>query len=71
MSKENKNTEVNKTSIAPEKKMPDLSMSKGISGPGGKYDDAKEKKLKEDFRDEDEPVEPLLDKDGNEIGGEG
>lgn len=30
-----------------------------------------EKALKEDFKDENVPVEPILDKDGNEIGGEG
>lgn len=30
-----------------------------------------EKALKEDFKDENVPVEPVLDKDGNEIGGEG
>jgi len=69
MSKTKKDTGVNtgnSTTVAPQQE--ELNQDKNI------HSDDKtgyKKDVKEDFKDENIPVEPVMDDDGNEIGGEG
>jgi hypothetical protein len=68
MSKTNSDGGVNTINTTTGKQQPEVQQDKDIN----KLDKSGYKKdVKEDFKDEDVPVEPVLDDDGNEIGGEG